>query len=487
MTFLIPKEVSYVTKTLKKANFEAFLIGGCVRDLILNRTPADWDVTTNATPDEIITLFPHTFYENNFGTVGVVSDETEDERLKSIEVTTYRQEATYSDYRKPDQVSFSKNLEDDLKRRDFTVNAIAYDAEKESFTDPYSGKTDIEKRLLRTVGTPSERFSEDALRIMRAVRLSAELDFTIEENTEKAIQDMSHLLSKISMERIRDEFIRIILSDRPMEGLLLAKKLTILEQVLPEILAGAGITQNQAHAFDVLEHSLRTLAHAAKKNFPLSVRLAALFHDIAKPETRRKGQNGEWTFYGHEVVGSRVTRNILTRMRFPKETIEEVSKLVRWHMFFSDPEKVTLAGVRRLIRNVEKERVENLMNLRICDRIGTGRPKEEPYRLRKYQSMIEEAMRDPLTVSMLHIDGEKIMEISHETPGPRIGLVLHALLEEVLDDPSRNTKEYLEKRAQELLRIPQEELRSIGEQGKMRRNEEEEKTLTQIRNRFHVK
>jgi tRNA nucleotidyltransferase/poly(A) polymerase len=241
MNFTIPLEVSRVTETLETAGFEAFLVGGCVRDLIRGAKPKDWDVTTNATPEEILALFPHTFYENNFGTVGVVSDGTEDPTLKTIEVTPYRIESEYSDNRRPDAVTFSKNLTDDLKRRDFTINALAYSVSQGQLVDVFNGQADITAQTIRTVGEPSDRLTEDALRIMRAVRFHVELGFTLSRETEEAILKHGHLLEKISKERIRDEFSKILMSQQPMNGLLILKKLNLLQYIVPELEKTIGV------------------------------------------------------------------------------------------------------------------------------------------------------------------------------------------------------------------------------------------------------
>lgn len=484
--FDIPEEVSRVTKTLEKAGFEAYFVGGCVRDLILGREPKDWDVTTNAVPDEIIALFPKTFYENSYGTVGVVNEDTENETLKVVEVTPYRLEASYSDNRRPDSVTFSKKLTDDLQRRDFTINALALDSKGE-VTDLYDGIKDILAKTIRTVGNPEERFTEDGLRIMRAVRLYADLGFEIEAGTAEAIKKLAPILEKIAKERIRDEFVRIIMSDRPAQGIEMAQKLGILRYIVPELEQGLGVTQNQAHAFDVWTHLLKTLQHAADKKWPLHIRLAALFHDIGKPKTRRtEGKKGDVTFYGHEVVGARMTEKIMRDLRFPNDLSETVVKLVRWHMFFSDTEQITLSAVRRLISKVGKDNVWDLMNVRICDRIGTGRPKENPYRLRKYKSMVEEVMRDPVSVGMLAIDGRGVMEIAKIPAGPKIGHILHALLEEVLENPKLNTKDYLSEKAIKLAALSEKELEDIGKKGREKKEEEDERGLKEIRDKYHV-
>jgi len=486
--FNIPKEVSHVTGALENAGFEAYIVGGCVRDLIISKIPKDWDITTNAKPEEIENLFDNTYYNNDYGTVGVVNEETEDETLKVVEVTPYRLESEYSDARRPDSVEFSDSIEHDLHRRDFTINAIAYSESKGQIIDPYKGQEDLGRKVIVAVGDPNERFAEDALRILRAIRLGAELGFSVDPDVTKAITNNSALLSQISKERIRDEFVRIVNSDEPMSALVIAQKLGVLGYIAKDLERGIDIDQNQAHKFSVFEHNLRTLQHAADKKWSLELRLAGLFHDISKPETRRwSDEKKDWTFHNHEVVGARVARAVLKDMHFSSATVEKVTKLIRWHMFFSDPDLITLSAVRRTIRNVGKENIWDLLDLRICDRVGTGRPKEQPFRFRKYKSMVEETLRDPIDVNMLKIDGSKIMEIGGEKPGPKIGFTLHALLEEVLDDPSKNTAEYMEKRAVELLKLPINELKKIGEKGKEKREQVEEVEVKKLRDKYWVK
>ncbi len=476
----IPKEVQHIADTLEKGGYEAYLVGGCVRDLLIGKEPKDWDITTNAHPTEIVSLFPETYLNNDFGTVGVVS-ETENPALKVVEVTPYRTESVYSDARRPDSVEFGVSLEEDLKRRDFTVNAIAFRLEGEKTVDLFEGIRDIQDKRIRAVGNAAERFSEDALRMMRAVRLAVELDFVIEGDTLTAIAAVGDNLARISKERIRDEFSRILSSKHPMQGIIFLEKLGLLKHIAPDLLRGIGIEQNQAHAFDVYEHLLRTMQHAADKDWHFDVRLAGLFHDVSKPETRRwSDEKKDWTFHGHEVVGARVTKKALQDLKFPRETIEKVVKLVRWHMFFSDPDQVTLSAVRRTIANVGEEHIWELLQLRRCDRIGTGRPKEQPLRLRKYTAMVEQALRDPISVKMLKIDGSRIMELSGEKPGPKLGHTLHALLEEVLEDPGKNTEEYMEKRAVELMALPLEALIQLGEAGKQKRDEEETMAIQEL-------
>ncbi len=490
----IPKEVISVLAILQSQSFEAFLVGGCVRDLMMGNIPKDYDITTNATPEEIISLFPKTFYENTYGTVGVVTCGEEglpvctNETVKIVEVTPYRLESDYSDNRHPDEVKWSKNIEDDLKRRDFTCNAMAYNPITGEIIDLFNGQNDIKDKIIRAVGDPDKRFQEDALRLMRAVRFTCQLDFDLENVTRESLEKNSGLLKNISRERVRDEFIKIINTNFIMRGVTLLKDTHLLENIVPELLRGIGVMQNQAHRFDVWEHNLRTAQHAADKNWPLHIRLSGLFHDISKPETRRfSKEKKDYTFYGHDVVGGRVTREIMERLKFQKDISETIVTLVRWHMFFSDTEQITLSAVRRLISNVGKDNIWDLINLRICDRIGTGRPKEEPYRLRMYESMVKQALEDPISLKMLKTDGVRIMSVTQETPGPKVGFVLHALFNEVLEDPTKNNEEYLDDKAKELVKLSLDELKTLGKQGKDVMEEKNIEKVKEIRKQFKVK
>jgi len=484
-TYTIPEEVSRVSNTLKNKGFSAFLVGGCVRDLLLERTPKDWDITTNATPEQIQELFPDSVYENNFGTVGIKT-RSDEETTKIIEVTPYRTETTYSDNRHPDSITFSDKLEDDLSRRDFTVNALALDLETGEITDLYKGQQDIKDKLIRTVGEAGDRFSEDALRLLRAIRFSAELGFVLEDVTREALEKHAHLLKNISQERIRDEFSKIIDSKDPVTALNVSRETGILEHVIPELLDSVGIEQGGAHQNDVWTHLTKSLGGAVIKEYPFHVKLAALFHDIGKPASRRKGTKKEWTFYGHEVIGAKMTKKVLERLKFSRETIEKVTKLVRWHMFFADTEQISHTAIRRMIRNVGQDMIWDLMNLRICDRKGMDRPKEEPYRLRKYHAMIDEVLTDPVSVGMLKINGDMFIEKLHVKPGKEIGWVLHALLEKVLEDPTKNTREYLLEQAEQLFALPTKKLEVLGKQGKETQEEKEQEQVAQIRKKHWV-
>ncbi len=520
----IPKEVSHVTTTLEEAGFEAHLVGGCVRDLLMDREPKDWDVTTNAKPDHIIKLFEKTVYENDFGTVGVcvprhvnvpreteVGDVTffdkaqdvlcETSQYLIVEVTPYRIEAKYSDFRHPDEVKFSDKLEDDLKRRDFTINAMSY--RDGSITDMFGGLKDTEDKVLRTVGEADERFQEDALRMLRAVRFACQLNFSISQETTESISKNSELIKNISLERIRDEFVKIILSPNPSAGILMLQKFNLLKHFIPELEEGIDCEQLGEHIYDVWDHLLHALQHAADKNWPIEIRLAALFHDIGKPRTRRfdstkAGGKGKYTFYGHEVVGARMAKKKMERLKFPKSEIELVEKLVRNHMFFSDTELITLSAVRRIIAKVgpatakalagkqENHPIWDLMKVRECDRVGMKK-KEAPYRLRKYFAMIEEALRDPISVGALKIDGEFMIKELGIVPGPRMGWMLHALLEEVLEDPKKNTVEQLSKFIKSLNELGDEELKTLGDKGKEKKEELEEEEIEKLHSKHGVR
>lgn len=483
----IPIEVARVAKALNQAGFEACLVGGCTRDLLLQKTPKDWDITTNASPEEIMAIFPDSFCNNDYGTVGVKNEETEDPSLKVVEVTPYRAESGYSDSRRPDKVRFGVSLSEDLARRDFTVNAIAFNFAEAKLIDEHNGLADLKAKRLKTVGNPDERFGEDALRMMRAIRLASELEFLIEEETMAAIKRNSYKLGHISVERIASEFLRLLASRQPMTGVVYLEKLDLLDFVIPELKDGIGCEQGGAHAYDVYGHLLRTMQAAADKEFSVEMRLAGLLHDIGKPATRRRGgKNKEYTFYGHEVVGAKMARQIMNRLKLPREMVEQIEKLVRWHMFFSDPDLITLSAVRRTITRVGEDQIENLLNLRVCDRIGTGRPREQPFRFRKYKAMVDEALRDPISVRMLKINGGRIMEITGQKPGPRLGHILHALMEEVLVESSLNTAEYLEKRALELDKLEEAELRKLAEAGREKQATEEAAALKAIARQHRV-
>ena len=452
-----PQEIKTILTALTDASFQAYAVGGCVRDLLLEHKPKDWDITTNATPDKIQKLFPESFYENTFGTVTVKTG-SEDPTLAQVQITPYRIEAVYTDKRHPDQVRFAAELKDDLGRRDFTVNAMAMDTDSQ-IIDLYDGQSDLKEKLIRAVGSAQERFNEDALRILRAIRFATTLGFIIEPGTTTAIKDNHHLLRVISKERIRDELVKIVESPHAYEGMLLLLKAGILEHVVPELLTGVDMEQNLHHIYTVWEHNIRSLKYTADKDYPLAVRLAALLHDVGKPASRR-GEGRNCTFYGHEVIGARMTAKIMERLKFPRELSEKVIRLVRYHLFYYYPNEVTESSVRRLLANVGPENVEDLLKVREADRIGSGTPKAIPYKLRHLKYVIDKVSHDPISVKMLKVNGEDVMKMLGIAPGPKIGLLLNSLLAEVLDEPSRNTREHLEQHLYELDKKSPDELRT---------------------------
>lgn len=501
----LPKEIKETMSKLESAGFEAFAVGGCVRDLLLGKKPKDWDITTDAKPDQIQAIFLDSFYENKFGTVGVKTG-AEDESLKVIEITTFRIESKYSDKRHPDEVKFAKRLEDDLERRDFTVNALAMGKDGE-VRDLFEGKKDLEKRLIRAVGRPEERFGEDALRLLRAIRLAVELDFEIEGKTLEAMKEKSGLIKMIAQERIHDELLKIIghtpekwlkkskkrsnevtegeLTRGPARAFELMRQTGLLKRIIPELEDGFGVGQNKHHIYSVWEHDLRAFTYAVKENMPWTTRLAALFHDIAKPHTKA-GDGPDSTFYGHDVVGAKMTKKIMDRLKFPKKESEKVALLVRYHLFQSDPEKITDSAVRRVLRNVGPENIWDLIDVRICDRIGSGVPKAEPYRLRKFLTMLERAMREPVSLKQLKINGGEIMEIAGIEPGPRVGFILNGLMSEILDDPSKNENELLRARAKELNHLSDVDLEKLSGEAKKKMEEIEYKKEEDTKKKYWV-
>lgn len=473
----IPKEIKSVIEKLKENNFEAYLVGGCVRDLLRGKEPLDWDITTNAKPEQIEKIFPKTFKDNKFGTVVVVI-KSKNPRLKEIEITPYRIESKYTDKRHPDSIRFAKSIGDDLKRRDFTVNAMAIGGQTSrkrsdlEVIDLFNGQEDLKNKIIRAVGEPDERFSEDALRLMRAVRLAAVLGngWKIEEKTEQAIKKNAHLLGMISKERIRDELVKIIMSERGAQGVEILRKLKLLKYIIPELEEGYGVSQNKHHIYEVYEHSLRALKYACEKNFNKYVRFAALLHDVGKPRTKR-GKGANATFYNHEIVGAKMSEQILNRLKFSKKDIEKIVRLVRYHLFYYNVDEVGESSVRRLVRQAGPENMDELLQVRMADRIGSGVPKAEPYKLRHLKYIIEKVSQDPISVTMLKMNGEDVMRILKIKPGPKIGQVLDVLLGHCLAKPSNNKKEFLKKETEKMGKLSENELSSLAEKARKERME----------------
>ncbi|MDD5710830.1 MAG: HD domain-containing protein [Candidatus Colwellbacteria bacterium] len=495
----IPSEIKALADASKGAGYKAYLVGGCVRDFLMGIRPKDWDIATDATPEEIQRTFPESVYENTFGTVSVKTG-SEEEELRIVEITTFRKEGGYADHRHPDKVEFTKNIEEDLARRDFTMNAIAMDLTEDGyiFVDPYGGQTDIQDRIIRAVGKSEERFEEDALRMMRAVRFASRFGFQIEEDTQRAIAERAGTISEVAPERVRDELIKLLMTKGAVNGVRLMLETGLLDIVIPELAGGAGVEQNKHHAFDIFEHNVRSLAYTVEQDFPLHLRLAALLHDVAKTKTRewksdprgekeKDGKKGDWTFYQHQYLGEKMIRDIMNRLKFPKEMTSKVTLLVREHMFVYDPEAVTQKGVRRLISRVREENIDDLIKLREADRIGSGVPKAQPYRLRHLQAMIEKAKGEPVSVKQLKIDGNIMITDIGIQPGPKMGFILAALLEEVLEDPNKNTLEYLSDRTRELNTLSEEKLKEMAEKARQSADGAQKRIDDAIKEKYFVK
>jgi poly(A) polymerase/tRNA nucleotidyltransferase (CCA-adding enzyme) len=481
---IIPKEVKSVIEKLEKSDFEAYIVGGCVRDVLRGTKPEDWDIATNAKPKEIGEIFLRSFSDNKFGTVTVLTG-SKNQKLKEIEITPYRIDEKYTDKRHPDKIQWAKTIEEDLSRRDFTVNAIALEAETLKIIDPFSGQKDLKEKIIRAVGNPEDRFSEDALRMMRAVRFATTLGFNIEEKTKKAIKKNSIWLKMISKERIRDEFLKIIMSERADEGIELLRELLLLKYIIPELEEGYGVGQNKHHIYECYQHSLLSLKYAAKNNFNKIVRLAALFHDIGKPRAK-KGQGPDSTFYSHEIIGAKMAFQILTRLRFPKKEKEKIVRLVRYHLFYYNVGEVSDSSVRRLVRQVGPENMEELLQVRMADRIGSGVPKAEPYKLRHLKYIIEKVSQDPISVKMLKVDGNDVISILKIKPGPKVGGILDTLLGYILEDPEKNERKFLEKEIKKLGKLPEEKLEKLTKEARKEREKIEIKRDEMTRKKYWV-
>ena len=435
------EDVLEILKKFEKGGYEAAIVGGAVRDILTGKEAVDWDLTTSAKPEEILRLFPGAFYNNRFGTVGIKIGN------KIVEVTTYRKEQGYSDKRHPDKVVWGKSLEEDLARRDFTINAIAlrFTQGKLSQTpvDPYWGQKDLKAKLIRTVGKADARFSEDALRLIRAVRFAATLNFKIEKETKTSIKKNSKLLNQISGERIRDELFKIVVSEFNAEGILLMRETGLLAEILPELDVCFDVEQKSPkrhHIFDVGTHCVMSMKHCHSGD--TIVRFATLLHDIGKAKVANVTEEGIRTFYNHEVVGARQVSQISKRLQFSNSDRDKLFKLVRWHQF-SVNENQTDKALRRFIRNVGLENVEDMMDLRIGDRLGGGLQQPESWRLKLFRKRIKEVLKKPFTVADLKVNGNDVMKVLNLKPGKKVGDILKKLFEGVLEDSNKNEREHL--------------------------------------------
>lgn len=451
MKYSIPDDVISIYKQIENAGFEVYFIGGCVRDLIMGTPVKDWDLTTNATPEQIQEIYPDSFYDNSFGTVGIPI-EKDGETQEVVEVTTYRTEEGFENFRHPTSVSWGKSLEEDVRRRDFTVNSLALkiSGDKHEIIDTEGGLKDLEDKIIRAVGNPEERFREDALRMLRAIRFATQLSFTIEEKTCGAIKNNNKLLEHISGERIRIELLKILATDYPYEGIMLLDNMGLLEIILPELIKGKGISQERPgrhHKDDVFTHNVLSLKFCPSTN-PL-VRFATLLHDVGKPEAASIDENGFVIFYNHEVVGSRIAKDIADRLHFSKKDREKIYTLIRWHMFTID-EHITDSAIRRFIRRVGVENVADMIDLRIGDRLGGGTQYAESWRLKKFKERLSKQLNPPFSINDLAIDGNDIMRELNIEPGREVGDILQTLFEEVDENLDLNNKDYLLQRISEI-------------------------------------
>jgi putative nucleotidyltransferase with HDIG domain len=442
----MPTGALRVVRRIRDAGGRICLVGGSLRDLALGLEIHDWDFATDLLPERVAGLFPRAIQVGiRFGTVLVVQPDG------SYEVTTFRREGAYSDARHPDSVAFTISIEEDLARRDFTVNAMALDLGDGAWIDPHGGRQDLERRVIRCVGRADERFREDALRMLRCIRIAGQLGFTIEEGTYLAIPRCAGMLEAIARERIREEFDRILAQARPSVSLERLHETGLLDRFLPELSACYGVSQNRFHAFDVFYHSLLAVDQAPADN--RVVRLSALLHDLGKVDARREEPDGRVTFYNHQTWSARKADAILRRLRYPNEERKRVVHLVQQHMFHYNTEW-TDSAVRRFVRTVGTENLDDLFEERRADTLGNGlRRSAASAELAELRKRIVEIIEKDTAFSVrdLDVDGEALKEILGIGEGPAIGRILDALLEEVLEDPARNERGWLLSRAGEIL------------------------------------
>lgn len=445
MEIKLPKEVKYIIEILNQNGYEAYIVGGCVRDCLLSVEPKDWDITTNALPEDILKLFKHTVPTGlKHGTVTVILNE------KQFEVTTFRIDGEYLDNRHPKEVIFTDSLTEDLSRRDFTINAMAYN-ESIGLVDKFNGQKDLNSKIIRAVGDPDLRFNEDALRELRAVRFSSQLNFDIDKDTFISILKNAALIQKISAERIKDELCKILLTSKPSKGIRLLKDTKLLNYILPELTLTVNFNQqNPHHDKDVFEHILSVLDNTPQD---LTLRLSALLHDVGKPKCFSVDKKGIGHFYGHNIVSAELSEKILKRLKFDNSTIKKIYILTKEHMSHFD--KVKPLTVKRFINRVDKENIDSLFALIYADIKGH----KPPYDFDKVDKLKSETYRIlqenlPLCIKDLDITGYDLMEIGYKK-GKELGDILNKLLNKVLEDPTLNTKEKLLRIAEKNLKTPE--------------------------------
>lgn len=436
--FPVPDILKEVSTVFHTAGFSVYLVGGAVRDFLLQKEASDWDIATDARPADVMKLFRRTIPTGiEHGTVTIIY------KKKHIECTTFRTEADYSDGRHPTAVAYTASIEEDLSRRDFTMNAIAISLPDGAVIDPFGGREDIRQKCIKTVGNPIDRFLEDGLRPVRAVRFAAQLSFTIDDSTLQAIPQTLHITQKISIERFREEFTKMLICEVPLPGLQLLESTGLLTLFIPELAECRGVEQGGYHHFDVLDHSFLVCNACPAGADNLHIRLAGLFHDIGKPAVRKEAADGSCTFYRHEAVSEKLTRTIMRRLKYSNSEIEKTAHLVAQHMFHYEP-AWTDAAVRRFIVRVGKENISDLFALRYADVFGLAGSYGEPSFLAEFTARIDAILQadGAYSIKDLAVNGNDL--IAAGIPAGRIlGLILHDLLETVLDDPAQNTREQL--------------------------------------------
>ena len=425
----IAQDAIYIYNSIVSNGFQVFLVGGSVRDIILSKAVKDYDFATSARTDDLLKIFPSAIrFGEKFGTILVIRNGF------NFEITTFRKEEKYSDKRHPDVIEFIDNIDEDLKRRDFTINALAYDFENDRIIDKFGGLEDIRKKSVKCVGNPDDRFMEDALRLMRAVRFALNFGFDIEENTKNSIKKLAFMINDISKERLRDEFLKIIDMPKPSLGIEMLRHLGLLQYIIPELLVCVDVEQNKFHSLDVYKHILLSLDNADK-----SIRIAALLHDIAKPQTK----NGEH-FYNHENIGACMAEEILARLKFPKSEISKISKLISLHLFHYTPDWTDAAIRRFLIKVGDDDTLEKLFLLRIADEKGNPISKYQFSNLDALKARIEKVKNenDALSLKDLKVNGDDLLNLGFSR-GKEIGDILSKMLDLVIDNPKLNNRKYL--------------------------------------------
>ena len=474
-------DFAFVEKLTRKfPNAKIYLVGGAVRDIILDRETKDFDFVIGGVEAKNLENFLDTLGQVNlvgksFGVFKFVPAKATN--IEPIDIALPRTEhAGMSGGYKDFNVQSDKDLPiaEDLGRRDFTINALAWDLTEQQLLDKFGGLNDLKDKTIKAIGQPEQRFQEDYTRMLRAIRLACQLNFLIEAHTLKTIHDKAEKIFTIAKERINEELTKIIMSAKAEDGFRLLQQIGLLKILIPELESAVNISQNKHHIYDIFEHSVRALGAGAEKGFSLAVRLAALLHDIGKPQTK-EGDGPDSTFYNHDLVGANIAKTILKRLDFSNEIIQKTTHLVRYHMFYYALDTVSDAGVRRLLSRLGKENIQDFIDVRICDRLGMGRPKAKPWKLIELERRFKEVQLDPITPKMLKINGDELMAASKIKPGPRVGLILNALLGEVLEDPQKNEKKYLEKKMLELNKLRDEELKKLNPDVKF--YEEERKRL----------